>query len=77
MGYASCDGNSLQHALGEAFAAGTGFIVRIPAGESVLAPDAAFIRKERLSPDLPDYKMPDPGRFVLPDGMPEPVRASP
>ena len=46
--------HSQQHALGEAFAAGTGFIVRTPAGESVLAPDTAFIRKERLSPDLPD-----------------------
>jgi Uma2 family endonuclease len=40
--------------LGVAFAAETGFIVRTPAGESVLAPDAAFIRRERLPEgDLP------------------------
>jgi len=37
-----------QHQLGTAFAAETGFIVRTPQGESVLAPDAAFIRRERL-----------------------------
>lgn len=40
--------------MGETYAAETGFRIQTPAGESVLAPDAAFIRKERLSPDLPD-----------------------
>ncbi len=39
---------------GELFAAETGFVVRTPAGESVLAPDVAFLRKERLpETDLP------------------------
>jgi Uma2 family endonuclease len=46
--------HSKQHRLGEVLAAETGFVVRTPAGESVLAPDAAFIRKERIPPDLPD-----------------------
>lgn len=43
-----------RHQLGVAFAAETGFVVRTPAGESVLAPDVAFLRKERLpETDLP------------------------
>jgi Uma2 family endonuclease len=46
--------HSKQHHLGEVHAAETGFVVRTPAGESVLAPDAAFIRKERIPPDLPE-----------------------
>jgi Uma2 family endonuclease len=46
--------HSKQHRLGEVHAAETGFVVRTPAGESVLAPDVAFIRKERIPPDLPD-----------------------
>ncbi|MCS7300920.1 MAG: Uma2 family endonuclease [Fimbriimonadales bacterium] len=37
-----------QYGLGKTYAAETGFVLRTPAGESVLAPDAAFIRKERL-----------------------------
>lgn len=40
--------------LGETHAAETGFRITTPEGESVLAPDAAFIRKERLSLDLLD-----------------------
>ena len=43
-----------QSNLGVSFAAETGFVVRTPAGESVLAPDAAFIRRERIPPDLPE-----------------------
>ncbi|MCS7209611.1 MAG: Uma2 family endonuclease [Fimbriimonadales bacterium] len=43
-----------QKGLGETHAAETGFRIQTPAGESVLAPDAAFIRKERIPPDLPD-----------------------
>ncbi|MCX7926242.1 MAG: Uma2 family endonuclease [Fimbriimonadales bacterium] len=43
-----------QKGLGETHAAETGFRIQTPAGESVLAPDAAFIRNERLSPELPD-----------------------
>ena len=43
-----------QGNLGVAFAADTGFIVRTPTSESVLAPNAAFIRRERLPEgDLP------------------------
>lgn len=42
-----------QHGLGKTYAAETGFVLRTPAGESVLAPDAAFIRKERLSEGEP------------------------
>lgn len=38
-----------QNKLGRTFAAETGFVIRTSAGESVLAPDAAFIRAERLS----------------------------
>lgn len=45
---------SKRHGLGEAYAAETGFRIQTPEGASVLAPDAAFIRKERISPDLPD-----------------------
>ena len=51
---AAINHHSKQHRLGEVHTAETGFVVRTPAGESVLAPDTAFIRKERLSPDLPD-----------------------
>ncbi len=37
-----------RHNLGETFAAETGFVLRTVRGESVRAPDVAFIRKERL-----------------------------
>lgn len=43
-----------RNRLGEAYAAETGFRIQTPAGESVLAPDAAFIRQERIPPDLSD-----------------------
>lgn len=43
-----------QRSLGETHAAETGFRIQTPEGESVLAPDAAFTRKERIPPDLPD-----------------------
>jgi Uma2 family endonuclease len=44
---------NLDHDLGEGFAAGTGFwIARNP--DTVLAPDWAFIAKERLPDPLPD-----------------------
>ncbi|MCS7301164.1 MAG: Uma2 family endonuclease [Fimbriimonadales bacterium] len=40
---------------GAVFAAETGFILQTPEGASVLAPDSAFIRKERLTTeDLPE-----------------------
>ena len=58
--------------LGVAFAAETGFIVRTPDGESVLAPDAAFIRRERLPEgDLPAGFCP-----VVPDLVVEVVSPS-
>lgn len=43
-----------QNGLGETHAAETGFVIQTPEGSSVLGPDAAFIRKERIPPDLPD-----------------------
>jgi Uma2 family endonuclease len=58
--------------LGVAFAAEPGFIVRTPAGESVLAPDAAFIRRERLPEgDLPSGFCP-----IVPDLVVEVVSPS-
>jgi len=58
--------------LGVAFAAETGFIVRTPDGESVLVPDAAFIRRERLPEgDLPAGFCP-----VVPDLVVEVVSPS-
>ncbi|MCS6919811.1 MAG: Uma2 family endonuclease [Fimbriimonadales bacterium] len=45
---------SEQRGLGETHAAETGFVIETPEGKSVLGPDAAFIRKERIPPDLPD-----------------------
>ncbi|MCS7208548.1 MAG: Uma2 family endonuclease [Fimbriimonadales bacterium] len=44
-----------EHELGEVFGAETGFTIQHPDGtETVLAPDIAFIAKERLPDDLPD-----------------------
>lgn len=40
----------IANKLADLFAAETGFIVRTPTGESVLAPDLALIRKERIPP---------------------------
>ncbi len=37
-----------QYRLGKTYAAETGFVIRTSEGESVLAPDAAFIRAERV-----------------------------
>jgi len=61
-----------QHQLGTAFAAETGFIVRTPQGESVLAPDAAFIRRERL----PQGEFPAGFCTVIPDLVVEVVSPS-
>jgi Uma2 family endonuclease len=48
---------------GDLFAAETGFIIRTPQGESVLAPDIAFIRRERL----PDGEFPPGFCSIVPD----------
>ncbi|MCS6919139.1 MAG: Uma2 family endonuclease, partial [Fimbriimonadales bacterium] len=48
---------------GEVFAAETGFIIHTPAGESVLAPDVAYIRKERL----PQGELPEGYCPISPD----------
>jgi Uma2 family endonuclease len=61
-----------QHQLGTAFAAETGFIVRTPQGESVLAPDAAFICRERL----PQGEFPAGFCTVIPDLVVEVVSPS-
>ncbi len=61
-----------QHQLGVAFAAETGFILRTPAGESVLAPDVAFIRKERL----PEGEFPAGFCPIVPDLVVEVVSPS-
>ncbi|MCS7272704.1 MAG: Uma2 family endonuclease [Fimbriimonadales bacterium] len=52
-----------QHRLGKTYATGTGFVIRTPEGESVLAPDVAFIRKERL----PEEEPPKGFSRVVPD----------
>ncbi|BCW94834.1 MAG: Uma2 family endonuclease [Fimbriimonadales bacterium] len=57
---------------GELFAAETGFVVRTPAGESVLAPDVAFIRKERL----PETELPSGFCPIAPDLVVEVVSPS-
>ncbi len=57
---------------GELFAAETGFILRTPAGESVLAPDVAFIRKERL----PEGEFPAGFCPIVPDLVVEVVSPS-
>jgi Uma2 family endonuclease len=57
---------------GELLAAETGFIVRTPAGESVLAPDLAFIRKERL----PEGGLPSGFCPIVPDLVVEVVSPS-
>jgi len=61
-----------QHQLGTAFAAETGFIVRTPYGESVLAPDAAFIRREHL----PQGEFPPEFCPLIPDLVVEVVSPS-
>jgi Uma2 family endonuclease len=48
---------------GELLAVETGFVIRTPAGESVLAPDLAFIRKERL----PEGGLPSGFCPIVPD----------
>ena len=48
---------------GDLFAAETGFIIRTPHGESVLAPDIAFIRRDRL----PDGEFPPGFCSIVPD----------
>jgi len=40
--------------LGKVFAAETGFVLNTPEGESVRAPDVAFVRKERLPEPMPE-----------------------
>jgi Uma2 family endonuclease len=47
-----------EHRLGRAFAAGTGFIVSQPGyPDTVLAPDVAFVRAERIPPrDSPQWQ---------------------
>ncbi|MDW8106948.1 MAG: Uma2 family endonuclease [Armatimonadota bacterium] len=42
-----------RQGLGITYAAETGFVIRTLEGESVLAPDVAFIRKERLPEEEP------------------------
>ncbi len=43
-----------QLGLGKVFAAETGFVLNTPEGESVRAPDVAFIRKERAPNPIPE-----------------------
>ena len=48
---------------GELLGAETGFVIRTPAGESVLAPDVAFIRRERI----PEGGLPSGFCPIVPD----------
>jgi Uma2 family endonuclease len=52
-----------QRGLGKAFAAETGFVIHTSEGDSVLAPDVAFIRQERL----PEGGFPKGFSRVVPD----------